>query len=296
MKHKIAILTMAVALMGFAFSDAYAEERGVVIVEGNIDPTCIESQCYDPTVITVAVGDTVVWENQDVPAHTIVSGSPFEGQDGAFDSGLILPNKDWKLTFVTAGDFPYYCVLHPWATGTVRVTAETVDVIDEETGEVIGTETTAPKTEDLPEEKRKVQSLGFIGQKVGDGRDYMMTYVSQGSIVSSFVNMEENYILFTFSTPAPAGDEILLKLHGEMIQNPNFVEANGVPLTEYNYVKQDQFNVLQLKTPVETWEIKVYGSQVVPEFGAIAWVILAVSIIGIIAVTKKTNLIPSLNT
>ena len=74
--------------------------------------------------------------------------------------------------------------------------------IDDETGEVIGNKTVttnAPITEDLPEEKRSVQSLGFIGQKVGDGRDYLMTYVSQGAIESSFVNTEENYILFTFS-------------------------------------------------------------------------------------------------
>lgn len=269
---------------------AFADERAVSIVEGNIDPTCIEFQCYDPTVITIGVGDTVVWENNDIPAHTIVSGSPFSGQDGAFDSGLILPQKNWKQTFSTTGDFPYFCVLHPWATGTVRVVGTVdVDVTDEETGEVTTT-TIIPEQEALPEEKRTVQTLGFIGQKVGDGRDYSMTYITQGSISSSFVSMDSNYILFTFATPAPAGDQILMKLHEEMIINPNFVEVNGVPLTEYNYVKQEQFNVLQFETPVETWEIKVYGTQVVPEFGTIGILILIVSVIAIIGVTAKSKI------
>jgi predicted secreted protein with PEFG-CTERM motif len=283
---------VAVLLSLAIVPDVFAEERGVVIVEGNISPTCIETQCYDPTTITIAVGDTVVWVNEDVPAHTIVSGSPFDGQDGAFDSGLILPEKTFKQTFVTAGEYPYFCVLHPWATGTVLVSGSGATEPDAVPVETNSTNTIVVSEPDETVD-RKVQSLGFIGQKVGDGTSYVMTYISQGSIETSFVNQENNFILFTFSTPAPEGDEIIMKLNDKMIINPNFVEVNGVPITDYNYVKQNEFNVLMFKTPVETWEIKVYGTQVVPEFGTIALVILAVAIVSVVIVTRKNPIMTS---
>jgi len=299
-KTNFVLMGVAITLLSLSIvPDVFAEEKTVRIIEGNIDPTCIETQCYDPTTITIAVGDTVNWVNEDVPAHTIVSGSPYEGQDGAFDSGLILPEKNFKQTFVTAGDYPYYCVLHPWATGTVRVSGdfvpETIDVIDEETGEIIGnTTTTAPVQEPIPEPDKKVRNLGFIGQKVGDGTSYVMSYISTGKIETSFVNQENNYILFTFSEPAPEGDEIIMKLHEDMIVNPNFVEVNGIQLDSYNYVKQDEYNSLMFRAPAETWEVRIYGTQVVPEFGTVAMMILAVAIVSVIVVSSRSSIIPKI--
>ncbi len=296
MTNKFVVLAIALIFVGgISMTDVFAEERTVKIVLGNIDPTCIETQCYDPTTIKINAGDTVAWTNEDVPAHTIVSGSPYEGQNGAYDSGLILPQKTFRQTFVTEGTYPYYCVLHPWATGTVIVgtafVPETVDVIDEETG-VVTTTTTVPVIEEVEEAPttKRVQNLGFIGQKVGDGTSYLMPYISSGSIGTFKVDQENNFILFTFSTPAPEGDEIIMKLNEKMIINPNFVEVNGVMLDTYNYAKQEQFNVIMFKAPAETWEVKIYGSQVVPEFGTIAMIILAVAVISVVAVTRKVKI------
>lgn len=275
-----------VFLGGVQIADVYADKE-VIILNGNVDPQCIETSCYDKTVITIETGETITWINEDVPAHTIVSGSAFTGQDGGFDSGLILPEKTWDHTFILEGEYPYYCVLHPWATGLVKVTGDEMP----ETDEMI------EEREDLEidtEDNRKVQQLGFIGQKVGDGRDYLMSYISTGSISSSFVNHEDNYILFTFSTPAPVGDEIIMKLKSGMIENPTFVEVNGVPLDSYpngyQYVKQGEDMTLMFKSPVELWEVKIYGTQVVPEFGSLAMMILAVTIISIIAITAKSKI------
>ena len=289
------MLNVSLVILGLIFvamtPNVLAEEYNVSIVDGNIDPVCIETQCYDPTVITINTGDTIVWNNADIPAHTIVSGSAFEGQDGTFDSGLILPEKTFTHTFVNAGDYPYYCVLHPWAEGIVRVTGEpiTETTIDEESGEEIVTVIPPIQVPEI-DDTRKVQVIGFIGQKVGDGTSYTMSYISTGEIETSFVNQENSFILFTFSTPAPEGDEIIMKLHQDMIVNPNFVEVNGVPITEYNFGKQNEHNVLIFKAPVETWEIKVYGTQVVPEFGTVAMMVLAIGVIAVIVMFSKSSL------
>src|SRR3990167_7349907 len=101
---------------------AYADDTTVTIILGNTDPKCTITQCYDPPTVEISTGDTVTWINQDIPAHTIVSGDPFGKQSGFFDSGYILPEESFKHTFFQSGDYEYFCVLHPWATGLIKVT------------------------------------------------------------------------------------------------------------------------------------------------------------------------------
>ena len=79
-----------------------------------------------PNVINVTNGDTVTWNNHDVTPHTVTSGtSPSDPNKGKeFDSGLstlLTPGKTFSHKFTRAGEFPYFCHLHPAMTGTVIV-------------------------------------------------------------------------------------------------------------------------------------------------------------------------------
>ena len=67
---------------------------------------------------------TVTWTNDDSTIHTVVEGGPQGGAAGepAFDSSIIAPKGTWENTFDTAGEFDYYCSLHPFMTGKVTVT------------------------------------------------------------------------------------------------------------------------------------------------------------------------------
>jgi plastocyanin len=76
---------------------------------------------YDPEVIQIATGTSVVWENLDSAAHTVTSGNPQDGSNGLFDSGMISPNGSFKHTFSSEGKEDYYCMLHPWMIGTVNI-------------------------------------------------------------------------------------------------------------------------------------------------------------------------------
>ena len=76
---------------------------------------------YDPTVLDVSVGTTVLWDNVDNTMHTATSGTPDSGADGVFDSDILSAGDTYEFTFTDAGSFDYYCILHPWMIGTVNV-------------------------------------------------------------------------------------------------------------------------------------------------------------------------------
>jgi plastocyanin len=82
---------------------------------------------YDPDPVEISVGDTVRWTNDDSTPHTVTSGGPNAPNKGQeFDSSpnlnpLMAPGDTFEHTFKTAGEFPYYCQLHPNLVGTVIV-------------------------------------------------------------------------------------------------------------------------------------------------------------------------------
>ncbi len=76
----------------------------------------IEGMKFVPEVLTVAPGDTVIWVNRDLVAHTATSA-----EVGVFDSKLIAPDKSWKLTVRKKGDVAYMCTYHPTMKATLRV-------------------------------------------------------------------------------------------------------------------------------------------------------------------------------
>ncbi len=76
---------------------------------------------YDPEVIQVTVGTTVVWENADTTIHTVTSGTPEDGPNGVFDSDLISAGDSFEYTFTEQGREEYYCIVHPWMVGSVDV-------------------------------------------------------------------------------------------------------------------------------------------------------------------------------
>jgi plastocyanin len=101
------------------------EEVIVRIPQGSSSFT---DNAYAPNPVEVNVGGTVTWINDDFTSHTATSGSPSSGSTGMFggtdDSPEIIgPEGDTQsFTFGEAGEFEYYCTLHPSMVGTVVVT------------------------------------------------------------------------------------------------------------------------------------------------------------------------------
>ena len=75
---------------------------------------------YDPENLHIEPATTVVWINEDSAAHTVTSGTPADGPDGMFDSGMVLAGESFEYTFMDTGLVDYYCIVHPWMVGTVE--------------------------------------------------------------------------------------------------------------------------------------------------------------------------------
>jgi plastocyanin len=61
---------------------------------------------FNPVTITVSVGTTVTWKNNDSYGHTATSDA------GDWDTGNIAAGASASKTFTTAGTFPYHCTYH----------------------------------------------------------------------------------------------------------------------------------------------------------------------------------------
>jgi plastocyanin len=80
---------------------------------------------YEPDSLTVKVGDTIAVDNKDTTPHTVTNGKdatdPNMGK--LFDTSII--NAGDSADVVTAdlkpGEYPYFCSVHPYMTGSLTV-------------------------------------------------------------------------------------------------------------------------------------------------------------------------------
>jgi plastocyanin len=89
----------------------------VSIVPGS---SALTTNAYQPNPVQVSTGATVTWTNDDAQPHTATSGQN-AAPDGRFDSGIMAPGATFDFTFTEAGEYPYFCLLHPNMVGTVSV-------------------------------------------------------------------------------------------------------------------------------------------------------------------------------
>jgi plastocyanin len=80
----------------------------------------IDNFTFNPQVVTVKAGDTVVWTNRDDIPHTVADPGKFKSK--ALDTG-----DTYSFTFTTPGSYSYFCSLHPHMTGRIVVEAATGD-------------------------------------------------------------------------------------------------------------------------------------------------------------------------
>jgi plastocyanin len=92
----------------------------VSIMAGASVPT--NGKFYEPSNVETTVGSMVTWVNDDTVPHTVTSGTVENSRpkpDGSFDSGIINPGNSFLFVLDKAGEYPYYCMVHPWMTGKV---------------------------------------------------------------------------------------------------------------------------------------------------------------------------------
>jgi predicted secreted protein with PEFG-CTERM motif len=269
-----AIVAGLVALTPAAFADH--SEVTIVPAPGSGAPGCEETAegCYIPLEATVDVGGKVIFSNTDTAAHTFTAGTAADGPSGEFDSGLAIAGSSYEWTATKVGKFPHYCMVHPWMAGLI--------VVQE-----------AGAEDDMEGEHDDMKNVSATGM-LSDG-----TKVSVSTSVPT--TGEKMHISIEFDDAEHVNHDIKVTQNGEEVLND---------LAAHHHDGKGKHETAPLKSsdPVEiTITFQGYGvndpktgpigevvvfSNIVPEFGTIAMMILAVAIISIVAVTTKSKVIP----
>ena len=77
-------------------------------------------ECYIPSYYVTKLDEPVICKNEDSAFHSETSGS-YEEPTDLFDSGHMDPYGTFSYKFDEPGMYPYFCTLHPWMAGNIKV-------------------------------------------------------------------------------------------------------------------------------------------------------------------------------
>jgi len=76
----------------------------------------IQDFSFQPHEWTIQAGTVVTWVNHDEWPHHVAA------EDAkSFNSGIIVPGKDFRFTFAQPGRYSYRCGIHPTMLGVITV-------------------------------------------------------------------------------------------------------------------------------------------------------------------------------
>ena len=209
--------------------------------------------------ISIKVLDSVEWANADTDVHTVTSGIPPD-VDGIFDSGLFQPGKSFQHQFTESGDYPYFCLVHPWMTGVVTVLSE-------------------------------MQVLPRVGSDAGDGQTvFDVEYKFNRVISKASINEDQKSVTFEIiGRPVSNDNDLTLNLPKNLIDEPFIVWVNGQQITNFELEEEGGLNILTLPLTEQSELVTIVGASIVPEFGPIAWMILGIAVLSMVVITSKTQ-------
>jgi len=274
------VLFAIVAGMITAPPVAFADPHGIKTADNELAvPGCGETEvgCYTPNTITVNVGHILTMTNTDeIGMHTFTSGT-VDGftptPDDKFDSGVLQFEQSFDLdtTDMEVGEYPYYCMLHVWMQGTLIVEAAAEEEMQMDDEVMIEDEVMMEEVELM---------VTITESAMGDGTHVYLEF-SEIHVNYEMIGMQNDDEIFTIPGHAM---EMTSDHHIDAVGTPESpldieIVSLGIGLPGAN---QDWTG------PTGT----IDTIQIVPEFGTIAMMVLAVAIISIVAVTAKSRVIP----
>ena len=211
--------------------------------------------------IDIFIGDTVIWQNADTAKHTITSGTVEEGPDGVFGgSNFITPGQSYKFTFAKTGQFPYYCLIHPWMTGTVFVTDG-------------------------------YKTIKEVGKTIGDGATtFNVEYHSDRILALNLIDQDKKSITFEIIGHAQSNEDMLkIRLPTDLIDGPFVIIVDGKKIIDFEEIMDNDVSTVSVLLPNDSKLITIIGTSIVPEFGVMSIVILAVATLSIMFASQKSR-------
>ena len=267
-----AIVSIGMTAAPSAFAE-HSMNATVENAEGSSSSGC-EPDCFIPSTVTIGVGGMVTFANGDTAAHTSTAGTPADGPSGAWDSSLVMMGSSYTTPALDAGEYPYFCMVHPWMAGLVIVEEESHDEAEE-----------AEPVMETPEPLMTL-TAAEISIDVADG-------ATAGEVVAIDVTIGDSHV--TYDIVATHNGETILDESGNHSHDgtgSHETSALSADASDDNPIDVTvTFQGFGTPDGEKTGPIGLTNSaQAVPEFGAIAAVILAVAIVSIIAVSAKSRL------
>lgn len=279
------------AVMAVAPAFADHESAEVSIPAGASTAGCEETnECYIESEVTIDVGSEVVWTNDDSASHTVTSGDPKNGPDGTFDSGLFLAGQTFSHKFEEAGEFAYFCQVHPWMQGKVIVEAHAEgDMGDMGDSGSTGDQPTGDGAMVMSQDGSVVVHINSDAPAEGE----------EAKVTVEFTDADGNSIQHVnFEITATQDDQEVLAEAGQHVHS-GVAEFTTSALSSSNPLDV-QVTILGIGLPDDdpaTWtgpKGEAVSASVVPEFGPLAMIILATAIVSIVAVSARSKVIPRL--
>jgi len=267
-----------------AFADHMTATVSIPAGSGaSADAPCVaENSCFTPAEVTVDIGGEVTWSNDDTLPHTVTSGDlSVDPEDVGilFDSSLFMAGKTFSHKFDAAGEYPYFCMVHPWMVGTVIVQeamAEEDEMMEGMTelygmsadGTVkVEIEATIPTADEAM--TINVEFTDAATGNVIEHINYDITATQAGTTVLEPMSAHEHMGDVSHATAALSS--------GDPVDVTITILGIGLPGEEANWTG-----------PMGD----VVMFTVVPEFGTIAVMILGIAIVSIIAMSARSKIIP----
>ena len=134
------LAVLSPGIMVVAVAAALALATSVENAEAAQYTVNIRDFSFNPTSLTVQIGDVVRWENAGAASHTTSSPA------GMWESGTLAPGGAFTQQFMTAGTFEYLCRIHPNMTGMIVVQSQPVTPTAAATGTPVPASATVPPT------------------------------------------------------------------------------------------------------------------------------------------------------
>ena len=281
-----AIAAGIVAMTPAAFAD-HSEVTIVPAIGSGSSQDCIDDAegCYLPSVATVDLGGTVIFSNTDTAAHTWSEGTAADATL-VFDTSMVMAGASYEYTADTVGEFSYFCMVHPWMEGLLIVQEAGAEKHDE--AEMAHDEEAEHEMEMAHSDEELMVEISSSSANAGEMLTINVTFTTLSGDSVEHIN---------YDIKATQNGEVILDDAGVHDHN-GIVEHTTAPLPEATSDDAPVnveviFQGYGMPDDDKTGPIgQVASKQVVPEFGTIAMMILAVAIISIVAVTAKSRVIP----
>ena len=266
------IVLLAVATTMAYAPSAFAEHSMNAVVEnaaGSSTPGC-EPDCFLPATVTIGVGGMVEFVNNDNAAHTSTAGTPTDGPTGAWDSSLVMMGTSFTTPALEAGEYPYFCMVHPWMEGLVIVEEEAHDDHGDDHGGMEMVTLTAADIAISIDDGAKADEQVTIDVTInGEHVNYDIVATHNGETILDESDNHSHTGEGSHTTSALSADA----------SDDNPIDVT-VTFQGFGFPNDEKTGPIGLTNT----------AQAVPEFGTIAAMILVVAIVSIIVITSKSRL------